>query len=198
MFIDALCIGLDPLPASENIQFQLREELKEKGIIPLLEELKQKDPIFYETVDHANSKRILRALEVIRITNQSFSSQRQNKPAPRPFTVTQFVIQHPREQLYERINQRVDQMMEQGLLAEAKKLEHLKNYSALQTVGYQEFFDYFDGKISLEMCVEKIKQHTRNYAKRQTTWFKRNPENHWILYSDLETMRSEIIQKIGN
>lgn len=197
MFIDALCIGLDPIPVDELTQRQLRMEWETHGLGPLLEELKQTDPVFFAEADTDNPPRIMRALEVIRFTGKPFSEWRQKTPAPRPFIVQRFVIEHPREQLYNRINKRVDLMMSAGLLDEVRSMETYKSLTSLQTVGYKELFDYFDGKYSLEEAVEKIKQHTRNYAKRQLTWFKRHPESQWIPYSNTEIMTQNILQFIN-
>lgn len=180
MFIDALCIGLDPIPVSPEIQIQLRKELELNGLQTLVEELSQSDPVYAQEVDLSNPSRVLRALEVIRLTNRPFSEIRLNKPEPRPFDVVRFVIDWPRELLYERINKRVDIMMEMGLLDEVKSVLPFKELSTLQTVGYKELFDYLDGNYSLNEAVEKIKQHTRNYAKRQLTWFRRHENSIWI------------------
>lgn len=196
MFIDALCVGLDPIPTNEQIQLTLREELQERGLDLLLEELKESDPAFYAEVDRSNAARVLRALEVIRSTNKPFSEWRQRKPNPRPFEVIRFVIDHPREVLYERINQRVDQMIAAGLIDEVKNVLAYRDLTALQTVGYKEVFEYLDGRDSLEQCIEKIKQHTRNYAKRQLTWFRRHPEAIWIPYTSIEKMTDQITQMI--
>lgn len=177
MFVDALCKGLDNVPVDQEIQLQLRKELEEKGLEILLEELKEKDPVYYEQVDRMNSHRVLRALEVIRSTGKPFSSLRTNFKQNRKFTCRYFHIDHERDILYERINHRVDMMMENGLLEEVKTLNEFRNIASLQTVGYKELFDYLDGKWSLETAIEKIKQHTRNYAKRQMTWIRRNQES---------------------
>lgn len=196
MFIDALCVGLDPIPTNEQIQLTLRKELQERGLGLLLEELKESDPAFYAEVDRSNAARVLRALEVIRSTNKPFSEWRQRKPNPRPFEVIRFVIDHPREVLYERINQRVDQMIASGLIDEVKNVLAYRDLTALQTVGYKEVFEYLDGRDSLEQCIEKIKQHTRNYAKRQLTWFRRHPEAIWIPHTSVEKMTNQITQMI--
>lgn len=199
MFIDALCNGLDPIPVDALMQEQLRNELATSGLEPLLAELKERDFAFYEQVDQHNSVRILRALEVIRATGKPFSSFRNNNASVRLFTVKRFVIDHPREQLYERINKRVDIMIENGLFAEVKAVEHLRESAALQTVGYKEVFDFWDGKYPTETeCIDKIKQHTRNYAKRQLTWFKKHPEAHWIPYTSTEQMSRTICEIIDN
>jgi tRNA dimethylallyltransferase len=194
MFIDALCIGLDPIPKDELIQLSLRSELTNKGIDPLLIELKQSDPVFYQEVDRSNPARILRAIEVIRITGRPYSELRKQEPPTRPFEVIRFVIDHPREQLYDRINHRVDKMIDQGLIEEVRSVEAFKKSTTLQTVGYKEVFDYFDGIYSLDDCIEKIKQHTRNYAKRQLTWFRKHPDSIWIPFSSKEKMTQEILQ----
>lgn len=192
MFIDALCVGLDPIPTDAALQEQLRTELQENGLTPLLQELQYSDADYFATVDTGNPARVLRALEVFRLTGKPFSAWRKNKPAPRPFNTQRFVMEHPREQLYERINQRVDHMFAAGLLDEARSVAAFRHLSPLQTVGYTECFDYFDDKTDLATCKEKIKQHTRNYAKRQLTWFKRHPESIWIPF----TTQAEMVQVI--
>ena len=196
MFIDALCIGLDPIPKDEQIQLSLRTELSNKGLDPLLSELKQSDPVYYQEVDRSNPTRILRALEVIRISGRPYSELRKKEPPTRPFEVMRFVIDHPREQLYDRINRRVDYMIDQGLIDEVRSVEAFRKSTTLQTVGYKEVFDYFDGIYSFDACIEKIKQHTRNYAKRQLTWFRKHPDSIWIPFSNSEKMTQDILQAI--
>ncbi len=196
LFIDALCVGLDPIPTDPQIQSDLRKELEENGLESLLMELNEKDPVFFAQVDTQNPVRILRALEVIRLTGKTFSSWRKNEIPKRPFEVLRFVINHPREILYDRINRRVDLMIEAGLINEVKSVENYRHLTALQTVGYKEVFDYFDGTYTLEVCIDKIKQHTRNYAKRQLTWFKRHPETIWLEAKSPSAMCSEILQAI--
>lgn len=196
LFIDALCVGLDPIPTDAATQAVLRKELEENGLEPLLEELKEKDPEFYQQVDKQNPMRILRALEVIRLTDIPFTTWRKNELPKRPFEVIRFVINHPREVLYDRINLRVDLMIETGLIEEVKSVSQYRNLTALQTVGYKEVFDYLDGTIDLPTCIEKIKQHTRNYAKRQLTWFKRHPEAVWLDAKSTKELCDEILQII--
>jgi len=196
MFIDALCIGLDSIPKDEQIQLSLRTELSNKGLDPLLSELKQSDPVYYQEVDRSNPTRILRALEVIRITGRPYSELRKHEPPARPFEVKRFVIDHPREQLYDRINRRVDYMIDQGLIDEVRSVEAFRKSTTLQTVGYKEVFDYFDGIYSFDACIEKIKQHSRNYAKRQLTWFRKHPDSIWIPFSSTEKMTLAILQAI--
>lgn len=196
MFIDALCIGLDPIPTDAAVQEQLRGELEQNGLAPLLTELRQKDPDYFHAADTENPARVLRALEVIRLTGKPFSEWRQKQPPARPFSVRRFVIEHPRQQLYDRINLRVDNMIADGLLDEARSVYSVRELPPLQTVGYTECFDYFDGKTDLPTCIEKIKQHTRNYAKRQLTWFRRHPETVWIPYGTDAEMLQRILQAI--
>lgn len=196
LFIDALCIGLDPIPTDPELQLKLRKELEENGLELLLTELKEKDPDFFEQVDTQNPVRILRALEVIRLTGKTFSSWRKKETPERPFKVLRFVIDHPREILYDRINKRVDLMIEAGLINEVRSVENYRHLTALQTVGYKEVFDYFEGKYTLDICIDKIKQHTRNYAKRQITWFKRHPESIWLKATNTSEMCRDILQII--
>lgn len=198
MFIDALCIGLDPIPVSVELQDKLRIELNDKGISALLNELKEKDPLYFNEVDQANPNRILRALEVIRLTGKPFSEMRLNKPEPRDFVTHRFVLDWPREILYDRINRRVDNMMEQGLLDEVKSVYPFKHLSPLQTVGYKELFDFLDGNCSLEFAVDKIKQHTRNYAKRQLTWFRRHEGSIWINPNEIKDLTSFVLKALQN
>lgn len=198
MFTNALCNGLDNIPVFPEIQNKLRTELEKEGSDKLLKELEETDLDYFKLVDKKNNMRILRALEVIRGTGKTFSSFRQNSISKRPFTVKRFVINHERQTLYDRINLRVDQMIDNGLLQEVKSLEEFRNLAPLQTVGYSEVFDYFDGNYSLEECIDKIKQHTRNYAKRQLTWFKRNPDSNWIDFSSNAEMKLSILKLIEN
>ncbi len=173
MFIDALVKGLDPLPTSAMVQTNLRNRLDKEGLPVLLEELKQLDPDYFDQVDQHNPTRIIRALEVIELTKQPYSTQRQNIQKTRPFETVFFHIAMPRELLYERINARVDAMVENGLFEEATRFIKDRALSTLQTVGYTEVYDYTDGKYSKSEAIDKIKQHTRNYAKRQLTWIRR-------------------------
>jgi len=193
MFIDALCIGLDNIPSSPEIKQNIQKELKETGLEPLLVELMEKDPEYYNQVDKSNAMRIERAIEVIRSTGQKFSELRKQKPEPRSFKTHRVVINHDREKLYERINLRVDLMMEAGLMDEVKSVQNYRHLSSLNTVGYKELFTYLDGDSSLEEAVDKIKQNSRRYAKRQLTWFRRHPEAQWVNYGSEEGMLNEVI-----
>jgi len=182
LFIRAVCEGLDEYP---DVPLDIRTDLKtlfqQKGIEALQEELKFCDPTYYEQVDLQNHRRLIRALEVCRASGQPFSSfQNQEKPE-RFFQPIYILLDVEREQLYERINRRVDQMFETGLLEEARNLYPFRENTALQTVGYQELFDHFDGKITLEEAEELIKRNSRRYAKRQLTWFRK--DDHWHRFS---------------
>jgi len=193
LFIDALCHGLDDVPHDENIKNQLNTEFESQGLAPLLAELEAKDPIFYAKVDLKNPVRIIRALEVIRITNKTFSSFHAFQAKKRPFEFQKFVIDLPRELLYERINKRVDIMLENGLLQEVQGLLAWQNLSALNTVGYSELFDYLNNKISFEEAIELIKRNSRRYAKRQLTWFRRDEKAVWIQELTTENQVQKII-----
>jgi tRNA dimethylallyltransferase len=196
LFIDALCFGLDDVPHNENIKNQLNIEFETQGLSPLLDELKTKDPLFYAKVDLKNPVRIIRALEVIRITNKPFSSFHAFKSKERPFEIQKFVIDLPREMLYDRINKRVDIMLENGLLNEVQNLLDWQNLPALKTVGYSELFDYFNGKITLEEAIELIKRNSRRYAKRQLTWFRRDEKAIWTQALTTENQLQEIISTL--
>lgn len=173
LFIDALIYGLDDLPTDKAVQDKLQEILVDQGLPYLLEQLKIADPICYETVDKGNSRRVLRALEVIELTGEKYSSLKTGQRKMNDFNTFRFTIEWQRDLLYKRIEDRVELMLQAGLLDEAKELYRFKELKALNTVGYAELFDFFDGLISYEKAIELIKQHTRNYAKRQLTWLRR-------------------------
>lgn len=198
MFIDALCIGLDPIPADDNVREQLNSELKLKGLDTLVEELKKVDPDMTEIIDLKNPVRVIRALEVNRITGTPYSQHRKKSPPKRPFKTIRFVIDLDRELLYDRINERVEQMIDNGLIEEAEHLQQYSELTALQTVGYQELFPYFKGEIDLYTAIEKIKQNTRRYAKRQLTWFRRHPEAIWLKSKELDGQIREIESYLSN
>lgn len=197
MFVDALCNGLDEIPTSKSVRETLQTILNEGKLDELLLELKETDPIYYDQVDRKNPMRVMRAIEVIRITGKPYSSLRKASPTQRPFQVHRFVIEHERARLYERINQRVLAMMENGLLDEVKSVQHLRGLSSLNTVGYSELFDYLDGKTTLEESISLVQQNSRRYAKRQITWLKRNPEAQWIPFTTNDEMLTAIEEKIA-
>ena len=181
LYIDAVCNGLDTFPeVDEKIKKELIAEYKNKGITFLQDELKKRDPVYFDIVDINNPQRLIRALAVIRESRKPFSSFRNKTSAKRDFKISHFSLEMEREKLYERINRRVDLMMEEELLKEVENLIPYKNKNALQTVGYKELFSYFDGEISLEEAINKIKQNTRRFAKRQISWFKREEGNQHV------------------
>lgn len=181
MYLDAVLYGFDELP---QVEAKLREKLNElyqtEGLETLQIMLAKLDPEHYNNVDLKNPHRLIRALEVSISTGIPYSQQRKGKSKPRNFEAELFAVDFAREELYERINRRVDMMMEEGLLEEVKKLYPLKHLNALQTVGYKELFAYLDNKTDLETAVNLIKQNTRRFAKRQITWFKKYEEMTWM------------------
>ena len=185
LYINALCKGMDIMPPVDAvITLQVENEYRSKGIPWLQQAVETEDPGFYENAESQNPARLVRALSFIRSTGHSISDFRTRTSKVRPFQITTIGLELPREQLYAHINQRVDFMIENGLIEEARLLfpfRHLKN---LQTVGYSELFSYMEGKMSLKDAIDKIKQHTRNYAKRQLTWFKKDQETTWFAASD--------------
>lgn len=186
LYIDALCKGIDDLPKDAQVRAHLNDILKTQGLEVLQQELKEKDPDYYEICDYQNPIRVIRALEIIEISGKKMNEQHSHQSKKRPFQSHSLVLDWPREKLYERINQRVDLMLEQGLVDEVKALLPYRQKNALQTVGYQEIFEYLDGNIDLNRAVELIKQNSRRYAKRQVTWFKRNPDALWVNPEDFE------------
>lgn len=181
LYIKAVCEGFDDLPtAPPQIREGLNNELNEHGIQHLQEKLKTADPDYYHKVDLNNPQRLIRALEVFETTGKPFSSYRVAAVNKRAFKSIKLVLNMPRETLYDRINRRVDMMVQQGLIDEARALLPYRHLNALNTVGYSELFDYFDGKTDLETAIALIKQNTRRFAKRQLTWFKRDEDAVWI------------------
>lgn len=173
LYLNALLYGFDELPdKDENLRKELQLELEEKGIESLQEKIRILDPEYFEKGEIKNPHRLMRAIEVSTITGKPYSSLKTAGAIERNFEYQVFMIHHERDKLYERINLRVDQMIKDGLVDEVKSLLPYRNHNALQTVGYKEIFEYLDGKTTLEEAIEKVKQNTRRYAKRQITWFK--------------------------
>lgn len=187
LYIQAVCEGIDELPESDPI---LREKFKkiieEDGLEKLAEYLKEKDPEYFEIVDKKNKHRIIRALEVIEQSGITYTELRKSIKKIRPFDIIKIGIDLDRKELYHKINERVDDMMKLGLVGEVTSLLPYRNLNALKTVGYEEIFDYLDHTIPLDEAVELIKKHSRNYAKRQVTWFKRDKKFEWIKGNLLE------------
>lgn len=185
LYVRALCEGMDDLPqADESLRAELNRRLTDEGVESLAAQLRELDPVYYETVDRSNPARVVRALEVCLQTGRPYSEQRTGERRPRPFEIVKIGIDLPREVLYDRIDRRVDQMLVDGLEAEARALYPYRALNALQTVGYREFFDYFDGRIGYDEAVELIKRNSRRYAKRQLTWFRRDSEIRWFAPDD--------------
>ena len=181
LYIDAICKGIDDVP---NIDEELRNTLwrrfEKEGIEPLRSELKLLDPDYYNSMDLQNGKRIIHALEICLQTGKPYSVIRQNKAKERSFNIEKIGITRPREELYDRINKRVDIMFEKGLVEEARSLYSFRHLNSLNTVGYKELFEYFDGNWTLDYAKQMIQQNSRHYAKKQITWFKRDESIHWI------------------
>jgi tRNA dimethylallyltransferase len=194
LYIDALCKGMDDLPKDPEIRALYNTKFEAAGIEVLQEELHKLDPEYYANCDNQNPVRLIRALEIITTSGKKMSEHHSHSKKQRPFTCHHIVLTWPREVLYERINQRVDLMMQQGLLQEVESLLPYREKNALQTVGYQELFDYLDGHFDMKRAVELIKQNSRRYAKRQITWFKRNPDALWLHPSAFENPQSVMEQ----
>jgi tRNA dimethylallyltransferase len=180
LYIRAFTDGLDTIPqVDQGIRSHIRHHYEEHGLGWLQEEVRKYDPAFYDTGEVSNPQRLMRALEVRMSTGQSILSFRTKQPRQRPFGIRTIGLQLPKEQLHQRINDRVDAMMSVGLTGEVERLLPYRSHNALQTVGYRELFDYLDGKCSLESAVAAIKTNTRQYAKRQLTWFHRDLSVRW-------------------
>lgn len=187
LYVRALCEGMDDLPqADEQLRAQLTERMEREGVAALAEELRRLDPEYYGQVDRSNPARVQRALEVCLQTGRPYSQQRLGVRRERPFRIVKVGVDMPREVLYGRIDRRVDAMMEAGLEQEARAVYPFRHLNSLQTVGYKELFEWFDGAISREQAVELIKRNTRRYAKRQLTWFRRDAEIGWFAPDDFD------------
>ncbi len=196
LYVDAVIKGLDYFPeVSLEIREKLNEDLENNGLQFLQNELKEADPVYFEKVDIENPHRVIRALEIYRGSGKTYSSFLNKEKTKRNFNLKFIGLTADREIIYNRINQRVDQMMANGLLEEAKNLFQFKELNALQTVGYRELFNYFEGNFSLEQAVEEIKKNTRRFAKRQLTWFRKNDEITWFEY---DSNVDEILEFLNN
>ena len=181
MYIDAVCNGIDDIPTiREDIRTEMKRRYQEEGLEALCEDLKRLDPEHYETVDRQNYRRVIHALEICYQTGKTYTSFRKQTKKERPFKIIKIGLNRDREELYKRINQRVDDMMAQGLLDEAQAMTPYREVNALNTVGYKELFDYMDERWSLEEAVERIKGNTRRYARKQLTWYKRDENIRWF------------------
>lgn len=193
MYIDAVCQGIDEIPTiDERLRKEIHDIYLKEGLDAIRSRLKILDPVFYNQVDLKNPKRVIHALEVCLMAGRPYSSLRTNLRKERNFNIVKIGFMRPREELYERINRRVDQMIEDGLVKEAWELYPKRHLNSLNTVGYKELFDYFDGNCTLDFAIGKIKQHSRNYARKQMTWFKRDKEINWI---DLSNNKLDAVEK---
>lgn len=195
MYIDAVCNGIDDIP---TVRDDIREEMKrryaEEGLEALCEDLRRLDPEHYAIVDRQNHRRVIHALEICYQTGRTYTSFRTQQKKERPFRIVKIGLNRDREELYNRINQRVDQMMEDGLLDEVKSLISKRNTNALNTVGYKELFNYLDGRWSLDEAVERIKGNTRRYARKQLTWYKRDADMRWFHPDNIEEILNYLTQ----
>ncbi len=204
MYIDAVCDGIDDIPTiDDKTRETMKRRLEEEGLEALCEELKRLDPDYYEEVDRQNPRRVVHALEICTMTGNTYTSYRKKKSGVRsqessrdvrPFRIIKIGLTLPREELYQRINARVDKMMAEGLLDEARKMYPQKELNALNTVGYKELFDYFDGRWPLEEAVERIKGNTHRYARKQLTWYKKDDRFRWFHPQDKEKIINYITQ----
>lgn len=197
LYTDAVCNGIDDIPTvDEDTREALRKHYEKEGLDTLVQELKLLDPEYYAQVDLRNTRRIIHALEICYMTGRPYTSFRTSKKAIRPFNIIKIGLQRERSELFERINQRVDQMMENGLLDEAKNLFPYRHLNSLNTVGYKEMFQYLDGTWPMEQAIEKIKRNTRVYAKKQMTWYKHDKDINWFHPSQKEEIILFIKKKV--
>ena len=197
MYIDAVCDGIDDIPTiDDETRTLMKQRLANEGLKALVEELRQLDPEYYEIVDRQNPRRVVHALEICTMTGKTYTSFRKREKRQRPFRIVKIGLNREREELYDRINQRVDQMMELGLLEEARNLYPMRQMNALNTVGYKEMFDYLEGHWSLEEAVERIKGNTRRYARKQLTWYKKDEHIHWFHPQDKEEIIRYIMSQV--
>ena len=196
MYIDAVCKGIDDIPTiDEKLRSDLQELYQKEGIDPIRRQLKLLDPVFYDEVDLKNPKSVIHALEICLMAGKPYSSLRTNTKKERPFKIVKVGFNRDRNELYNRINLRVDQMIEDGLEEEARSFYPMRHLNSLNTVGYKELFNYFDGNCSKDFAIDKIKQHSRNYARKQLSWFRRDKDIYWI---NLSKSQDGVVQEIIN
>ena len=189
MYIDAVCDGIDDIPTiDDETRTLMKRRLAEEGLEQLCEDLKRLDPEYFEIVDKQNPRRVVHALEICTMTGQTYTSFRRREKRERPFRIIKIGLNRPREELYARINQRIDEMIANGLLEEVKSMYPKRSLNALNTVGYKELFDYIDGRWPLEEAVERIKGNTRRYARKQLTWYKKDDQIHWFHPDEITTI----------
>jgi tRNA dimethylallyltransferase len=193
MYIDAVCNGIDDIPTVDETTRQLmKQRLAEEGLEALVEELKQLDPEHYEVVDRQNPRRVVHALEICHMTGKTYTSFRKAEKKQHPFQIVKIGLNRDRSELYERINLRVDKMIQNGLVDEARNLTSYRHANALNTLGYKELFNYSVGMWNLDEAIERIKGNTRRYARKQLTWFKRDATMRWFHPNDVELIKNYI------
>lgn len=197
LYVDAVCKGIDSMPdADPEIRESLKKQLSNEGLESLRRQLKKLDPAYYETVDLKNPNRIIHALEITLQTGKPYSSFRKQKSKERAFQIIKIGLNSDRDNLHQRINQRVDKMIEAGLIEEARHVYDKKHLNSLNTVGYRELFSWFDGEITKEKATELIKRNSRRYARKQLTWFRRDPEVEWFEPGQTEQIIEYISEKM--
>ena len=199
LYIDSVCNGIDDIPTvDDETRNFIKEKYEHEGLEQLCNELRLMDPEYYEEVDKKNPKRVMHALEICYMTGRTYSSYRtrDHKKNKRPFNIIKIGLRREREELYQRINDRVDQMIEQGLIEEARRFYPMREKNSLNTVGYKELFKYFDGEWTLPFAIEKIKQNTRIYSRKQTTWYRRDEDITWFHPDETEKIITYIEKTI--
>lgn len=198
MYIDSVCDGIDDIPTVDaDTRSMLKQRLEVEGLERLLEELRLLDPDYYRIVDRKNTRRVVHALEICYMTGRTYTSYRTNKRRERPFKIVKIGLNRNREELYHRINLRVEKMVEEGLVEEARKVHPMKGVNALDTVGYREMFDYLEGRCSLDEAVTRIQGNTRRYCRKQLTWLKRDERIRWFHPDDEQKVLSFVEEQAG-
>ena len=197
MYIDAVCNGIDDIPTiSDEVRLLYKQRLEKEGLTALLQELKVKDPQYYDFVDKNNPRRVVHGLEICHQTGRTYSSFRVKEKKQRPFRIIKIALNRDREELYSRINRRVDEMMENGMVEEARLLLPFRSLNALNTVGYKELFRYFDGEWTMEEAIERIKGNTRRYARKQLTWYKKDNDIVWFDAAETDKVFMYLVDKL--
>ena len=197
MYIDAVCNGIDDIPTiSDEVRLLYKQRLEKEGLTALLQELKVKDPQYYDFVDKNNPRRVVHGLEICHQTGRTYSSFRVKEKKQRPFKIIKIALNRDREELYSRINRRVDEMMENGMVEEARLLLPYRSLNALNTVGYKELFKFFDGEWTMEEAIERIKGNTRRYARKQLTWYKKDNDIVWFDAAETDKVFMYLVDKL--
>lgn len=189
MYIDAVCKGIDNIPTvDDDTRTEMKRRLAEEGLPALVDELKGLDPEYWEIVDRNNPRRVVHALEICHMTGRTYTSFRTNSAKQRPFRIVKIGLNRPREEMYDRINKRVLQMVDDGLIDEALRVYPKRDLNALNTVGFKEMFDYLDGLITLDEAIRQIQSNTRRYMRKQITWFKKDETVRWFNPNEIESL----------